>query len=105
MDFFVPFILLEGNFFNLAYYLDVECIEYIFRTHILSHIKNRYSIHFFWLILKPSKTFSVSFNVFFIFTLFLHAWTKAQETTENKMFLLFLNAIYVKKHLVIKEPF
>ena len=43
---FVPFILSEGNLFNIAIYLSVYCIKYTFRIYILLHIKSYYFIHF-----------------------------------------------------------
>ena len=36
--FIVPFILSEGNFFEV-FYLNVLCIEYTFRIYMLLHIK------------------------------------------------------------------
>ena len=45
----------------MFYYLNVYCIEYIFRIYILLYIKKHYFIHC-CLFLKSSKAFSVSLN-------------------------------------------
>ena len=37
--------LFEEIFLTFVFYLNVECIEYTFRIHILLHIKKHYFIH------------------------------------------------------------
>ena len=44
-SFFVPFVLFQGIFLALMFYLNAWCIEYTFRIYILLHIKKHYFIH------------------------------------------------------------
>ena len=53
-------------FLRFVFYLNVECIEYVFRIYILLHIKKYYFIHFYCLLLKSSKAFTVSLKQFFL---------------------------------------
>ena len=52
----------EEIFLTFAFNLNVQCIKYTSRIHILLHIKNHYFIHFCCLFLKWWKAFSVSLN-------------------------------------------
>ena len=56
----------KETFLTFMFYLNVQCVEYTFRIFILLHIHTfirKYNcIHFFCLLLKSSKTFSVSLS-------------------------------------------
>ena len=91
---FVPFILSEVIFLIFVFYLNVQCIEYTFRTYLLLHVKKPYFVHFCCLLLKSSKASSVSLRhiyqqVFLRFNRGLILWSKRNNMQHS--FLSYLN--------------
>ena len=58
--FFVPFILSEGNFFNICLLSQYVVFWIHFQNIHTLHIKKHHFIHFYCLFLKSLKTLSVS---------------------------------------------